>query len=241
MMDVTRASMYFAKGLILVEGVCEALLIPALAERLGFDLAKDHVAVVPVCGVAFETFKKLLGPAGLGIRTAIVTDADPPVAGGQRWQDMQPSKEYGAYALSPRTKKLIESFAEHPTVRVHHSTVTLEYDLAEAGEENARFMAEAWARGFEGKPRTLTKDMVTKPDQPLEDRALAVWRGVCQANSTGRKAELAQRLAEMLLEQDGCPGFVVPTYIVGAIGHVVADVTSPPTATASLDRADANV
>lgn len=66
MMDVTRASMYFAKGLILVEGVCEALLVPVLARRIGIDLAKEHIAVVPVCGVAFDTFRKLLSPDAFG-------------------------------------------------------------------------------------------------------------------------------------------------------------------------------
>ncbi len=92
MMDVTRASLYFAKGLILVEGVCEALLLPALAKRLGRDLAKHHVAVVPLCGVAFETFKQLPGPAAFGVETAIVTDADPPIPekSKQPWNELVP-------------------------------------------------------------------------------------------------------------------------------------------------------
>lgn len=240
MMDVTRASMYFAKGLILVEGVCEALLVPALAARLGIDLAKDHVAVVPVCGVAFETFKKLLDPTAFGIRTSIVTDADPVVEGGDKWREMRPKKEGDAYELSARTKKLVASFDAHPTVRVHHSRVTLEFDLAEAGDENAAFMAAAWARGFHGPPRTLTAAMVTTPGLTLEDKALIVWRGVCQANSTGSKAELAQHLTEMLLEPDGFPRFVVPPYLAAAIRHVADDVSLPPATPASLVHADAN-
>lgn len=240
MMDVTRASMYFAKGLILVEGICETLLVPALAERLGIDLAKDHVAVVPVCGVAFETFKKLLGPRAFGIRTAIVTDADPSVEGGDKWQDMRPKKDGDSYELSERTKKLLASFDAHPTVRVHHSRVTLEFDLAEAGDENAVFMQTAWARGFDGSPRTLTAAMVTTPGLSLDEKALAVWRGVCLANSTGSKAELAQHLSEMLHEPGGCPGFVVPPYLAAAIRHVADDVSLPPTAAAPLVHADTN-
>jgi putative ATP-dependent endonuclease of OLD family len=62
MMDITRATLYFAKAAILVEGISESLLIPVLANRLGHDLAKDHISVIPICGVAFETFKKILAP-----------------------------------------------------------------------------------------------------------------------------------------------------------------------------------
>lgn len=241
MMDVTRASMYFAKGLILVEGVCEALLIPALAARLEIDLAKEHVAVVPVCGVAFETFRKLLGPAAFGIRTAIVTDADPPFEGDDgKWQEMRPATQDGMFPLSPRTAKLRKSFEGHETVRVYHSKVTLEYDLAEAGEANAAFVAEAWERCFDGTPRTLSKAKVAAEELSLEDKALLVWRGVCLANSTGSKAELAQHLTDMLLEDGTYAGFVVPGYIKSAIRHVIGSVQPPESTPAPATHANAN-
>ena len=223
MMDVTRASMYFAKGLILVEGVCEALLVPVLARRLGIDLAREHVAVVPVCGVAFETFKKLLQPETFGIRTAIVTDADPPMAAddGTSWRDLEPKADRGDFELSARTRKLVDSFVDHPTVAVHHSKLTLEFDLAEAGDANAADVAVAWERCFDGTPRTLTRAMVAGADMTRREKALAVWRGVCLACSSGSKAELAQHLSEMLAEEGVCPDFVVPEYLAAAIRHVV--------------------
>jgi len=90
MMDITRATLYFAKAAILVEGISEALLIPVLAKRLGHDLTKLHISVIPICGVAFETFKKLLDPSVLGIPVAIVTDADPPITRGQNWEQDAP-------------------------------------------------------------------------------------------------------------------------------------------------------
>jgi putative ATP-dependent endonuclease of the OLD family len=233
MMDVTRASMYFAKGLILVEGVCEALLIPVLARRLNIDLAKEHVAVVPVCGVAFETFRKLLQPDAFGIRTAIVTDADPPLEGDAdtRWQEVVPRADGADYELSPRTRKLVESFAGHPTVGVHHSKLTLEFDLADASDANPEHVAAAWERCFDGAPRTLTRAKVAAEGMTRREKALAVWRGVCLACSSGSKAELAQHLTDMLAEDDGCPGFVVPDYLAAAIRHVVP-VRVPPAAPA---------
>ncbi len=66
MMDVTRATLYFAKGVILVEGISEALLVPVLAKRDRYDLAKMHISVIPICGVAFEIFKKIFNSTVLG-------------------------------------------------------------------------------------------------------------------------------------------------------------------------------
>jgi putative ATP-dependent endonuclease of OLD family len=79
MMDVTRSSLYFAKAAILVEGESEALLVPVLARLMGYNLRAAHVSVIPICGVSFRTFRKLLGPGALSIPVAILTDADPNV------------------------------------------------------------------------------------------------------------------------------------------------------------------
>ena len=150
MIDVTRATLYFAKAAILVEGISEALLLPILAKRIGYDLANLHVSVIPICGVAFEVFRELLSPDVLGIPVAIVTDADPPVPTTGSWKDALPESENGRYKISDRTKKLIGLFSNHQTVRVFNSKLTLEYDLAEAGPNNPLVMAEAWESCFVG-------------------------------------------------------------------------------------------
>ena len=112
MMDVTRATLYFAKAAILVEGISESLLVPVLAKRLGYDLAKQHISVIPICGVAFETFKKLLNPAVLGIPVSMVTDADPPVPNDVLWKDTIPESENGIFKLSARS---IHSLIQMPS------------------------------------------------------------------------------------------------------------------------------
>jgi len=229
MMDITRATMYFAKGIILVEGVSEALLIPVLARRINLDLAKLHISVIPICGVSFGTFRKLLQPTVLGIPVAIVTDADPPQT-TDKWQEAMPETENGAYKVSERTKSLINSFKDHPTVKVFPSKVTLEYDLAEAGDENAMLMAEAWEQCFIGTPGTFNKQMVKEAGSERKAKALAAWRGICLAKHSGSKAELAQRLSR-LLDQRNKEGafehvFKVPEYLENAIRYVVEKIVS---------------
>lgn len=221
MLDVTRASLFFAKGLILVEGVSEQLLLPAIAKRLGLDLRERQVAVVPICGVAFEAYKKLLGPGAFGVPTAIVSDADPAIQEEPAlpWSEQVPESDAGEYRVSARAKKLQTMFVGTTHVRVLLSSVTLEHDLALAGDHNAVYIARAWARCFDGAPRTLTEAMVSAEGLDRKDKALIVWRGVCRSGTVGSKAELSQNLAELLTDAASTPDWVSPKYLEDAIRH----------------------
>lgn len=225
MMDITRATLYFAKGLILVEGISESLLIPVLAKRLGYDLASQHISVVPICGVAFETFKKLFQPTALGIPVAIVSDADPSVERGDNWESDTAEMEGGTFTVCARMKNLFSLFSGQSNVRVFSSKLTLEYDLAEAGDDNAMVMATVWESCFTGTPGTFNTTRVTSAGTEREQKALAAWRGICRADHTGSKAEFAHHLAASLEKTiaGGQPAmaFDVPLYIKTAIEHVV--------------------
>lgn len=229
MLDVTRASLYFAKGAILVEGISEALLVPVLARRAGHDLAKHHVSVIPICGVAFTTFKKLLDPAVFGIPVAIVTDSDPPVIRGKDWKSDTPEAKNGSFAISDRASKLTHLFRDHKTVDVYRSQITLEYDLAAAGDENAALMAEVWESCFDGTPRTFSQATLTAVGADCGERALHVWRGICRSEHTGSKADFAHRLAERLgrvkADDSVADQFTAPEYLLNAIQYVVDRVT----------------
>lgn len=72
--DVTRAEMLFARGVILVEGDAERFLIPAFAETIDRPLDHLGITVCSVAGVNFVPYVKLL--SGLGIPFAVVTDWD---------------------------------------------------------------------------------------------------------------------------------------------------------------------
>ncbi len=221
MMDITRATLYFAKAAILVEGISEALLVPVLAKWLGYDLCKMHISVIPICGVSFETFKKLLSPNALGIPVAILTDADPPVSGNVPWKDAVPETEDGQFKLSDRTKKLAKVFEGHEGVGVFPSKLTLEYDLAEAGDDNAIIMAEVWEDCFIGTPGTFNRSKVTDAGDLRESKAMAAWRGICRADHAGSKAEFAHRLAAFLETSYGPLTFRIPKYIERAVSYVV--------------------
>ncbi|WP_224764476.1 ATP-dependent nuclease [Pseudomonas aeruginosa] len=80
-LDVTKAGLFFAKGLLVVEGDAEAILLPALARRLGKDLTKHGVSVINVGGVGLRRYSKIMqrrdtSKGEISIPTACITDMD---------------------------------------------------------------------------------------------------------------------------------------------------------------------
>lgn len=78
-LDATKANLFFAKGVMIVEGDAENILIPTLAELLGRPLYKYGVSIVNVGSKALlryaNIFKRKDGNA-LPIKVAVVTDLD---------------------------------------------------------------------------------------------------------------------------------------------------------------------
>lgn len=75
--DVSRGEIFFARGVVLVEGDAEQFLVPAFAEALGIPLDMLGITVCSVSGTNFTPYVKLLGPEGLNIPHVILTDRDP--------------------------------------------------------------------------------------------------------------------------------------------------------------------
>ncbi|MFP3324253.1 AAA family ATPase [Planococcus sp. SIMBA_160] len=85
-LDATKSNLFFAKGIIFVEGESEMLLLPALANLIGYPLHKNGISIVNVSGTSFERYIKLYSRSELWkeemkrstIKTplSIVTDID---------------------------------------------------------------------------------------------------------------------------------------------------------------------
>jgi putative ATP-dependent endonuclease of OLD family len=82
-LDSTKANMFFAKGVLLVEGVAEVVLLPQIAELLGRPLEDYGVSLVSVNGLSRKRYAKIYrsnsslpSPLPLPIKVACVTDLD---------------------------------------------------------------------------------------------------------------------------------------------------------------------
>lgn len=79
-LDVTKTNLFFAKGIILVEGWAEEILIPVIAKKMGCDLTKKEVSIINVGSTAFLRFAKIFTRKSpdqdMQIPVSLVTDLD---------------------------------------------------------------------------------------------------------------------------------------------------------------------
>ncbi len=119
-LNVTRAELFFARRLVLVEGTAELFLLDALATKAGYDLRKHSVSIISTDGLNFDAFLPLFGKNAMQIPVAVITDADPP-------KTDFPDQTV-ALTLSGAAENL--KGLEDEFVKCYFAKKTLEYDLA---------------------------------------------------------------------------------------------------------------
>lgn len=162
-LDVTKANLFFARGVMIVEGDAENILMPTLAKCIGKDFTEHGVSMVNVGGVGLRRYAKVFmrkNPDQDGIQpvpVACVTDLDvmpncgPYIIGiiteGSDWPILKEGKkrkwrgkqDFKGTELNEHKEK-IKSKAHGQNVKSFVADEwTLEYDLAFA---NKNAMAE---------------------------------------------------------------------------------------------------
>ena len=78
-LDSTKANLFFAKGIIMVEGDAENILVPVLAEIIGYPLEKYGISIVNVGSTAFLRYSGIMvrnDGNDIGIPVSVITDCD---------------------------------------------------------------------------------------------------------------------------------------------------------------------
>lgn len=114
-LDATRAELFFARRILMVEGIAEALLLPLLAKIAGGNLKDSSVTVLNADGINFNAFIPLFGNDRLGLSVAILTDGD----------DIDRAGTPSATATGLKANE-----ATIPNLRVEFGEVTFEHELA---------------------------------------------------------------------------------------------------------------
>lgn len=103
-LDATKANLFFAKGLLLVEGDAENLLIPTIAKIIGRDLHRYGVSVVNIGSTTYKRyiniFKRKNGEL-FGMPISIVSDLD--VRSIEYYNEQKDAKK--VYHISENIKK----------------------------------------------------------------------------------------------------------------------------------------
>ena len=235
LLDVTKSTLLFSRGIIFVEGISEQLIVPELAQRLERDLGHAAISVIALHGLGFDTVTKLFGPAGIDIRCAIVTDSDPPceeaqpTISGEQASHWRVAPKLGQESSTLKTLRTKMPACE--SVRIFPATVTLEYDLATAGA-NALTMVELWPQVRGVTPRKFTKAAVEAHIDSSE-RARLCWQAICLQDEGRYKAAFAHELASVLADKN--VPFSIPGYLSEAIDFVLPKSTHTPPPTISKD------
>ncbi|MFC2109944.1 ATP-dependent endonuclease [Bacteroidota bacterium] len=78
-LDTTKANLFFAKGVILVEGWSEEILIPSLAKRMGINLTEKGVSVINIGNTGFDNYSRIFlrkDDPKMTIPVSVITDCD---------------------------------------------------------------------------------------------------------------------------------------------------------------------
>lgn len=78
-LDTTKANLFFAKGVILVEGWAEEILLPSIAKAINIDLTEKGVSIVNIGHTGFDHYAKIYlrqAEPNMKIPVAVITDSD---------------------------------------------------------------------------------------------------------------------------------------------------------------------
>jgi putative ATP-dependent endonuclease of OLD family len=233
-LDATKANLFFARALMVVEGDGEHLLLPAIAEKLGRPLSRHGVSIVKVGHRGLFRYSRILqrktGNA-LTVPVALIPDRDiPPHEAKALIGDRKTENELTKDELLSRLRTLRRDVGD-PVEAFIADSWTLEFDLALRPElAESVYQAVQLAKTSSRKPEWLTK-VVEKASETyagwkkaglsVTEIAVNIYQPVHDKEAS--KAEVAEQLAAILRKRDDTPEEMrnrLPPYLVRAIDYV---------------------
>ena len=110
-LDATKANLFFSKGIILVEGWAEELLLPVLANRVGLNLTNHEVSVINVGSTAYIRYANIFirkDGKKLDLPVSIVTDLDVSPAKLKKEEEEEDIIEYAEISSEEEHQKAIK-------------------------------------------------------------------------------------------------------------------------------------
>ena len=210
-LDAKRSVLLFSKGVVLVEGDGEEILIPALVKNvLGVSLDEMGIGLINVGSVAFENVACIFDESRLQRRCAIITDLDAIIVGATK--GIQTAMDLG----SKRKDRLTTLFCANHYVKAFYAPHTLEVDFANI-VQNRDFVCTVISHIYTQKA-TIDKHISAIKFGTDAER----YDAVLTVAQTIRKGWYATLLASEI-----GTNALMPTYILDAIAFAAKDVVSP--------------
>jgi putative ATP-dependent endonuclease of the OLD family len=233
-LHATRANLFFARGVILVEGDAENILLPVLAELIGCSLSKNGVSIVNVGHRGLfrygKIFQRSSGPE-LPIPVACISDRDiPPDEAADYLGDRKKESDFINEGKILSYEANLKKYDEQNVKTFVSPQWTLEYDLALSGLAKELHMAIAAAKALSETGTAPDAGVIAAAEKAFADeeaktpteKELAAFVFKPLFKKQASKAETAQQLAAALSDTTRTPAELrkkLPPYLIDAIEY----------------------
>lgn len=234
-LDVTKSQMFFARGILFVEGISEAILLPAMAKALDRPFEKYAVELVNVDSVAFTPFVKLLSSDKVKTcfsKVSIITDDDRCTKKNEEdyidknfdYDDISSTVVVNLQNGKPSDRcNDLTALCTGAGINIFTAIKTLEYALC-CSEDNVYHMIEALKTCY----TDLGPKLETKVESlsQLSEKAACVWLFIRTRDKC--KGAVAQYISQVINDQHELRKkgehiqreFIIPDYLKNAIYSV---------------------
>lgn len=202
-LDSTKANLFFAKGIIMVEGDAENILIPVIADILGYPLEKYGISIVNVGSTAFLRYSRIMlrkDEKNIGIPVSVVTDCDVRVV-----YDVDPKTEEKKFNEKISESKQAEEsknqkYTEGSVRGFTSPRWTLEYCIAMS------CLSEDFHKSVHyGKKILNAREHISLTDKKIAEADRVMAEEAAQWNHL-TKGEIAYNIYNLMLNEDGKSG-----------------------------------
>jgi putative ATP-dependent endonuclease of OLD family len=243
-LDVTKANLFFARAVLIVEGDAENILLPVIARLIDRDFRKYGVSVVNVGGVGLGRYARIFmredetADGIINIPVACITDLDvmpnmapwiigklkegdpiPPLSGSKRqWRIKD---DFPSGGLEERRKSRREKASGQKVETFVANEWTLEYDLAFSG-----LSLEVWRAA----QLALEDDALLSGKKAKADVLAAATAEYQDLIYQGLDKETLSSHVYALFERNGASKAIAAQYLTAELGRA-GDAGSLKTAT----------
>lgn len=212
-LDVKRNGLLFSKGVILVEGDAEEIVIPQMIKIIfGLTLDELGIGLVNVGSTSFEYVASLFSDDRIQRKCSIITDLDKQVIPLDSKQYKKTAEDRGG----KRQEKLTYLFAKNTWVESFYAQTTFELEFLEINRTKILkyILPTIEGAGFKTK-ETIQEYQDNLVSENLEERSLGMLK---LANRVG-KGWFAIELSENLDSS-----VKIPKYIIEAVAFACQEV-----------------
>ena len=207
-LDAKRSVLLFSKGVILVEGDAEEIMIPALVKYgLGITLDEIGIGLINVGSVGFENIASIFDEERIQKYCSIVTDYDATVSGSSK------SSEAAEKLGKKRKEKLDTLYKDNKWVDAFYAPHTFEADFANIEENRDIFKKLVKFANFK------QQSTIESYENDINGTESQRYDAVMKLTERYKKGWMATIMSGFL---DATVG--IPDYIINAIAFASSEV-----------------